>query len=150
MQGNRQKDTGPERALRTELHARGLRFRKNRRITLGTGRKVNIDIVFVSRRLAVFVDGCYWHCCPDHGRVPTGNQTYWSAKLERNQKRDLEVSAELTAEGWHVIRVWEHCPPQEAAEQVLAVIATLDSVSHPPQPVGAGEIDPLGPSAHVA
>src|SRR4051812_14490768 len=88
MQGNRSAGTRPEMALRSTLHRRGLRFRVSRWIS-ASGTRMRPDIVFASPRVAVFVDGCFWHGCPDHGRVPAANNAYWRAKLGRNRKRDL-------------------------------------------------------------
>jgi len=66
------------------------------------------DFVFPARRLAVFVDGCFWHGCPRHGTMPKGNRSFWRAKIARNRERDREVGAELRRLGWKVLRVWEH------------------------------------------
>jgi len=119
MQGNRSTGTTPEIALRRALHRRGLRFRKDYKIASG-GRGVRADVVFPRQRVAVFVDGCYWHGCPQHFRMPTRNADYWAAKIARNQARDRRVSDELGAAGWRVLRVWEHEPPDDAAALVAA------------------------------
>src|SRR4051795_8217579 len=87
MQANRSRDTGPEVILRSRLHSLGLRFRKHRAIVAGELR-VRPDIVFVSARVAVFVDGCFWHGCPEHGTSPRRNSDYWGPKLQRNARRD--------------------------------------------------------------
>ena len=84
--------------------------------------RVTPDIVFPRRRLAVFVDGCFWHCCPEHGNRPRSNANYWSLKLARNQARDEFVNYELARAGWHVLRVWEHVPTHEAASLVAAAL----------------------------
>src|SRR4051794_22042546 len=94
FRANRHHDTKPERALRSELHARGLRFRKDLAIRAGP-RLVRPDIVFTRARVAVFVDGCYWHACPEHGTLPRRNSPYWSRKLESNVERDRSVDAAL-------------------------------------------------------
>jgi DNA mismatch endonuclease (patch repair protein) len=117
MKGNRRADTKPELALRKELHRRGLRFRKDAPLRQAE-RLRRVDIVFPGARLAVFVDGCFWHGCPEHGNKPRANTPYWSAKLARNVARDAQVDAELESAGWAVIRVWEHEGVQEAAERV--------------------------------
>ena len=117
MQANRRRDTKPEVALRSALHARGHRFRKDLRLDLGAT-KVRPDIVFTRRRVAVFVDGCFWHVCPWHGRQPTTNEWYWSPKLQRNVDRDRRANEALTAAGWTVVRVWEH----EAVRDAVAAI----------------------------
>jgi DNA mismatch endonuclease (patch repair protein) len=122
MRGNRRADTRPEVALRSALHRRGLRFRKDHRLQAGDIR-VKVDVVFPRRRLAVFVDGCYWHSCPEHGRVPTANAQYWPAKLARNRARDARVSEALRDEGWTVLRLWEHVETDEAVQAVLDALA---------------------------
>ena len=116
MQANRGQDTRPERELRTELHRRGLRFRLQRPIVSGVRRKV--DIVFPSARVAVFVDGCFWHGCPRHGTSPKSNAAFWTEKIEANQIRDEDTNLRLAADGWKVIRVWEHEDPATAAKRI--------------------------------
>src|SRR5690606_343878 len=103
-------------ALRKAVYARGLRYRVHLRLIPGVRREA--DIVFSFSRVAVFVDGCFWHSCPIHGSVPRGNRSWWKAKLLRNQERDAETEAMLTELGWVVIRVWEHEDPVEAAERI--------------------------------
>ena len=107
MQGNRKVDTKPEVRLRSALHASGFRFRKSLRIHAGEA-AVTADIVFSRARVAVFIDGCFWHSCPRHGMLPKTNSTYWKAKLSRNVQRDARVRAALREAGWTIIRVWEH------------------------------------------
>jgi DNA mismatch endonuclease, patch repair protein len=80
------------------------------------------DVVFTRAKVAVFVDGCFWHSCPDHGTSPTRNADYWGPKLARNAERDREQTAALKAAGWTVVRIWEHVPIREATEQILAVL----------------------------
>ncbi|MGC4774925.1 very short patch repair endonuclease [Micromonospora chalcea] len=117
MKANRSKDTGPELALRRELFADGLRYRVSMTIAL-SGRRVRPDIVFTRRKLAVFVDGCFWHGCPTHGRMPSDPTGYWSVKLARNKERDRSVDEALRAAGWVVVRIWEHVSPKTAAKTV--------------------------------
>jgi DNA mismatch endonuclease (patch repair protein) len=105
--------TGPEVALRRELHARGIRFRLNRRDLPGTP-----DLVLPSARIAVFVDGCFWHGCPAHGTLPKNNREWWRAKLEANVARDRRKDAELEALGWTPVHVWEHQPATDMADVV--------------------------------
>jgi len=107
MKGNRSTNTSPEVALRSALHRAGCRYRKNYKISVD-GATVRPDIVFPHRRVAVFVDGCFWHSCPVHGRRPATNSEYWRAKLGRNQERDQLVNARLAAADWVVIRIWAH------------------------------------------
>lgn len=121
MRGNRKTDTQPEVLLRSELHRRGLRFRKNARLVLADT-SVRPDIVFSRIRVAVFVDGCFWHSCPQHGTSPSVNTNYWQQKLEGNVARDTVVNAALTEAGWRVIRVWEHTPLQQAVEEIEATM----------------------------
>lgn len=117
MLGNRRVDTKPEVVLRRALHAAGLRFRKDFRLDLA-GVGFRPDIVFTRARVAVFVDGCFWHCCPDHGTQPARNLDYWAPKLARNVQRDREQDAALLAHGWRVVRIWEHEPLAEAVRRV--------------------------------
>jgi DNA mismatch endonuclease (patch repair protein) len=121
MKGNRGLDTRPEVALRSALHRRGLRFRKGV-APARTGIRCRADVVFPAARVAVFVDGCFWHCCPDHGNQPATHSEYWDVKLARNTARDRRNDDALTAAGWEVIRVWEHEPPAEAAARIEAVV----------------------------
>ncbi|UGT64897.1 very short patch repair endonuclease [Nocardia asteroides] len=121
MQANRRTDTKPEIALRKALHHLGYRYRKDLRLDLGEV-KVRPDIVFTARKLAVFVDGCFWHACPVHGRRPTTNEWYWSPKLQRNIDRDQRVSGALRAAGWRVVRIWEHEPLPDAVATVVGVL----------------------------
>lgn len=116
MQANRSSDTGPELALRSRLHARGLRYRVNNRPLPRV--RYTADVVFSRARVAVFVDGCYWHMCPEHYREPSTNPEYWRPKLEGNVARDRKVDALLAAAGWIVIRVWEHEDPDRVANIV--------------------------------
>lgn len=119
MRGNRRTDTSPELRLRSLLHRLGYRFRKDHPVDVGEQRKPRPDIAFPRQRLAVFVDGCFWHLCPDHGRIPGGsNRDYWTSKLTKNRDRDQADSSALTASGWTVLRFWEHTPPEEAAEEI--------------------------------
>jgi DNA mismatch endonuclease (patch repair protein) len=117
MQAIRRTDTKPELALRSALHRLGYRFRKDFRIR-AYGTWIRPDIVFTRKRLAVFVDGCFWHSCPDHGRQPKSNEWYWLPKLERTKERDVRATALLEAAGWRVVRLWEHEYPDKAVQIV--------------------------------
>jgi DNA mismatch endonuclease (patch repair protein) len=121
MRGNRRADTKPEMALRAALHAMGYRYRKDFRLDLPL-RRVRPDIAFTSRKVAVFVDGCFWHACPDHGSKPKSNDWYWSPKLAKNVERDRAVDEALTQAGWTVVRLWEHVPLGEAIDAVVATV----------------------------
>lgn len=114
---NRRTDTKPEVQLRSALHRRGLRFRKDQLLRLGDVR-VRPDVVFTRRRVAVFVDGCFWHCCPTHSTIPRSNRDYWVPKLGANVKRDRRVDAALREHGWLVLRFWEHEDSNTAADEV--------------------------------
>ncbi|MFC4122063.1 very short patch repair endonuclease [Nonomuraea zeae] len=120
MQANRSRDTKPELALRRAVHARGLRYLVSARPLPGIRRTA--DLLFTRARVAVFMDGCFWHGCPQHHTVATTNSEYWAEKVRRNQERDAETDRFLAAEGWTVIRVWEHEDPEEAAERVASAV----------------------------
>lgn len=121
MQANKGRDTKPEIALRSELHRRGLRFRKDLRFELG-GVRLRPDIVFTRTKVAVFVDGCFWHSCPDHRTSPKANAEFWSAKLTQNQLRDQRQDQALREAGWTVVRIWEHVPVPEAADLIETAV----------------------------
>lgn len=121
MQANRRADTTPERLLRSALHARGLRYRKDRRLD-AVGRRVRPDLVFGPARVAVFVDGCFWHRCSEHATHPAANAGYWQEKFDRNVARDRADDAALEAAGWVVVRVWEHEDPDEAARRIAVTV----------------------------
>jgi DNA mismatch endonuclease (patch repair protein) len=123
MRANRRTDTKPEMALRRALHARGYRYRKDHRLDLSGGRRVRPDIAFTARKVAVFVDGCFWHACPEHGSKPKNNEWYWSPKLQRNVDRDRAADEALAADGWRVVRLWEHVPLEEAVGAVIAALS---------------------------
>lgn len=120
MRANRSRDTKPELALRKILHSRGLRYRVDHAPMPGLRRRA--DVVFTRLRIAVFVDGCFWHGCPEHATVPRSNADYWVPKLQRNIERDRETDAVLLSRGWSVIRIWEHVPSEEAADRVVAEV----------------------------
>jgi DNA mismatch endonuclease (patch repair protein) len=135
MRGNRRVNTKPEIAIRSALHRLGYRFRKDYRIVDGDVR-VAADIVFPKARVVVFIDGCFWHRCPEHGNSPRANGEYWRRKLDRNVARDRLVNEALEAIGWHVIRVWEH----EGVETVVDRIQdALQAGSRPASPAGSPE-----------
>ena len=110
------RDTVPEVALRRLLHARGLRYRVNLPVP-GLSRRT-IDVAFTRAKIAVFVDGCFWHRCPDHGRRPSSNREWWAEKFRRNQARDVATAEHLRAMGWEVVRFWEHQPSEQVADLV--------------------------------
>jgi len=114
---NSTKESRLEIGLRSKLHRAGYRFRKQAPFHLTT-RTVRVDMLFPHARLAVFVDGCYWHLCPQHAGVPR-DRSYWLDKLRRNAERDREVSSALQAAGWTVLRLWEHLGVAECVRQVV-------------------------------
>lgn len=123
MQGNRRRDTAPELAVRRLLHAAGCRYRVDVQPVPTIRRRA--DIVFTRQRLAVFIDGCYWHGCRDHGVMPSTNREYWSSKVAANRARDLDTNARLLDAGWHAVRYWEHELAEEVAADVLRRVAEL-------------------------
>lgn len=120
MSNARRRDTAPEIALRRELHARGLRYRVA--FPVPGQRRRTIDIAFTKVRVAVFIDGCFWHGCPDHGTKPRSNSTWWREKLAANASRDADTNRVLREFGWRVIRIWEHERATVGADQVAAVV----------------------------
>ncbi len=121
MKANRRANTRPELAVRSELHRRGLRFRKD--VLLRTPDvRTPADVVFPRQRLAVFIDGCFWHQCPEHSHVPRANPGYWERKLARTVERDARVTARLRENGWTVLRIWEHVPAEQAADRIAEAL----------------------------
>lgn len=114
------RNTGPERAVRSLAHAAGLRYRVSQRPLPGVARTA--DLLFASLKVAVFVDGCFWHGCPMHYRLPSTNTTYWGRKIERNRERDLDTDRRLADAGWEIVRVWEHERPEIALERLLSAL----------------------------
>lgn len=123
---NRRVDTLPEVRLRSVLHRRGFRFRKNALIRLPET-SVRPDIVFSRVKVAVFVDGCFWHRCPTHGGTPKSHVHYWTEKFERIVQRDCRVNMQLDAAGWTVVRLWEHLEADEAADIVARTVMAARS-----------------------
>ena len=123
MKANRRTDTGPERLVRSGTSPAELApFRKDHPIRTH-GRTVRVDIAFPGQRLAVFVDGCFWHQCPVHGTVPKANSDYWAPKLAGNVARDRRTDVELRDVGWRVLRIWEHQPIDDAVALVVEALA---------------------------
>lgn len=116
MQGNRSRDTRPELSVRKLLHAAGFRYRVAAR-PIPTFRRT-ADILFSRAKVAVFIDGCFWHACPEHYRAPKSHLDYWRPKIERNVSRDIETTAQLEEAGWIVLRYWSHEPSPAIAESV--------------------------------
>lgn len=118
MRANRSRDTKPEIALRRELHRRGFRYRTNYRPLSSLRRTA--DVAFTKARLAVFIDGCFWHGCPDHYTAPIKNSEFWADKVSRNRERDAETNARLRLADWNVLRIWEHMPLLESVDLVIS------------------------------
>lgn len=119
------RDTAPELSLRRKTWALGLRYRLQYRIG-----RTRPDMVFVGAKLAVFVDGCFWHGCPLHSTIPKNNRDFWEHKLRRNRERDAENTQWLEAEGWRVLRLWEHeveTSPADCARRIAAILGTGES-----------------------
>ncbi|HEV3321928.1 MAG TPA: very short patch repair endonuclease [Solirubrobacteraceae bacterium] len=121
MRSNRRADTRPELVLRSALHRLGLRFRKDYRLK-AEDLILRPDVAFTRARVAVFVDGCFWHRCPVHGSEPKSNAGYWLPKLDANVARDRRADQALARIGWHVVRVWEHEPVGEAASRIHRLV----------------------------
>lgn len=120
MQANRRTGTQPEMAVRRLVHAAGLRYRVDARPLPGLNRRA--DLVFTGPKVAVFIDGCYWHGCPEHGTTANTNAGYWRTKLARNRERDAETDRLLGDAGWTVIRAWEHEDPTEVATRIVQAV----------------------------
>ncbi len=136
MLATRRRDTAPELALRRRLHALGLRYRVDRPVIPGLRRRA--DVVFASAKVAVFVDGCYWHSCPTHGTQPKANASWWAEKLETNRHRDADTDRRLRLADWLVIRVWEHEDADHAARRIrTAVRRRRPSLAQPKRGEGA-------------
>ena len=120
MQAAKPKDTAPEKALRSILHKKGLRYRIDVKPIKELNRRA--DIVFRRAKVAIFVDGCFWHGCPIHGTQAKENAEFWRLKIERNQERDADTNRKLENAGWKVIRVWEHEDPEKASEKINNIV----------------------------
>lgn len=116
-------DTDPELKLRKALWHMGYRYRVHTDLP-GTP-----DIVFRGPEVAVFVDGCFWHGCPEHQNIPETNREFWEKKFQRNEERDKEVNRRLTDAGWRVVRVWEHEVNQDLEETARRVARIVDGES---------------------
>lgn len=119
MRRTRRRDTTPELALRAILHRRGLRYRVDYRFPQ---LRRSADLAFVRARVAIFVDGCFWHGCPVHGTWPKANAEWWRTKIESNRARDIDTNERLSKEGWLVVRLWEHEDPHDCADRVESIV----------------------------
>nr|WP_109556237.1 very short patch repair endonuclease [Mycobacteroides salmoniphilum] len=129
MKGNRGRDTTPEVAVRRLLHASGLRYRVHQRPLQELRRTA--DIVFRRKRIAVFIDGCYWHGCPAHYVQPNANGDYWAAKIATNVTRDRDTDSALVAAGWKVLRFWSHESPHDVCLRVRAAVLAAPDAGAP-------------------
>lgn len=121
LSANKRFGTRPERRVSTALFALGLRYFRDRPVQLG-GFTVRPDFVFPRRKVAVFIDGCFWHACPDHCRPGKARAEFWTTKLAKTVERDEQVTSVLEAAGWHVIRAWEHEDPESVAQNVFDAV----------------------------
>jgi DNA mismatch endonuclease (patch repair protein) len=135
MLGNKRRDTKPELAVRRLLHAQGFRYRVDYRPTQTV--RSRADIVFTKQRVAVFIDGCFWHGCPEHATHPKANADYWLPKLKRNKERDAKVTAVLAGLGWSVLRFWEHQPPSQVANDIAMQVRRAQGA----EPPAVSEVD---------
>lgn len=120
MRANPGRNTGPELLVRRILHARGLRYRVN--VAPVAGLRRTADVVFPRQRIAVFIDGCFWHGCPTHYIPPKANSEFWSDKVSSNRRRDLETTERFAAAGWRVLRFWEHEEAEAVADAIQAAV----------------------------
>lgn len=124
MRANPGRDTGPELLVRRILHAHGLRYRVNQAPVPGLRRTA--DVVFPRQRIAVFIDGCFWHGCPTHYVAPKANSEFWSDKVSANRRRDIETTERFAAGGWKVLRFWEHEDPAAVADAIEAAVRQVN------------------------
>jgi DNA mismatch endonuclease (patch repair protein) len=132
------KNTLVEVAVRRCLYRLGMRYRLHIAVP-GLSRR-SIDIAFERLKVAVFIDGCFWHGCPLHGSIPRSNTAWWAAKIESNMNRDAATAAHLTALGWRVLRIWEHADPDEAAHVIRDEVCARRGVPPPPR-LNGGRVD---------
>jgi DNA mismatch endonuclease, patch repair protein len=139
MRSNKSRDTGPELALRSAVHRLGLRYRVGVRPVSGLRRTG--DLVFSRARVVVFLDGCFWHGCPEHHTVAKKNAEFWAGKVRGNRERDVQTTRRMEEAGWCVIRVWEHESPTEAALRIADTVRKRLESPHG-QPTKRSTTDP--------
>ena len=127
MENQPQRDTRPEKTIRSLLHREGFRFFVDRSPLPDLRRRA--DILFPKAKIAVYVDGCFWHGCPQHGTWPKANAEWWKQKIETNRQRDIDTNARLAAAGWTTLRVWEHDEPTRAAAKISSALASRSAES---------------------
>lgn len=123
MRAIRRRNTKPEVALASALHRAGYRFRRDLPVKID-GVTIRPDIIFTKQRVAIFVDGCFWHACPEHGRAPKVNDWYWLPKLQRTQERDARNERLLRSHDWLVLRIWEHVAVDDAMGRAVEALAS--------------------------
>lgn len=123
MKKVRVRDTGPELVIRRLLFSSGLRFRVNYQPKFPDIGRASIDIAFPAKRLAIFIDGCFWHACPDHGELPKANREWWEKKFAENRERDARISEQLKKGGWCVLRFWAHESPEKVCMQIADILS---------------------------
>jgi len=123
MSRQAKRDTECEKAIRSQLYAAGMRYRVHYPVPGRTRRR--IDIAFPAKRVAVFVDGCFWHGCPVHGHAIRSNAGWWTRKIARNRERDEETDGVLRDAGWEVVRIWEHERPEDAANRIIRQVKAM-------------------------
>jgi DNA mismatch endonuclease (patch repair protein) len=133
MRRTRRSGTRPEMALRRALHRRGLRFVVDRPVP-GGNRRRRVDILLRGARIAVFVDGCFWHSCPEHSHLPRTNTSWWRLKFRGIARRDRDTDSQLAAAGWLAVRIWEHEDPAEAAQAVEQLVRDRTAAKQPRRP----------------
>ncbi|MCA9562995.1 MAG: very short patch repair endonuclease [Myxococcales bacterium] len=116
MKSAKRRDTGPELKVRRRLFRMGFRYRVD--ISPVSSIRSRADLVFKAVKVAVFIDGCFWHGCPEHGTWPKQNGDWWRRKIEANQHRDWRVTEQLRDSGWLVLRFWEHQPADAIADEI--------------------------------
>ncbi|QNG35570.1 very short patch repair endonuclease [Geodermatophilaceae bacterium NBWT11] len=127
MSAVKKRDNGPEMAVRRLLHAAGLRYRVTWPVP--GQRRRTIDIAFTRARLAVFIDGCFWHGCPLHATSPKANAAWWAEKISTNRTRDADVTSQLEDMGWTVLRFWEHEVPEDVASAIVGRLTAPDGAA---------------------
>ncbi len=132
MVGNRGRDTAPEMAVRRAAHRLGLRYRVGARPIANVRRTA--DMVFPKQRVAIYIDGCFWHGCPSHYVAPKTNSDYWSTKITDNTQRDRDTDKRLAEEGWLGLRFWEHEDPEVAARTIRRVVRERSALPRPSSP----------------
>jgi DNA mismatch endonuclease (patch repair protein) len=120
MKASKQRDTTPEKTLRSNLFRKGLRYRIHKKPIMELNRVA--DILFPSIKIAIFVDGCFWHGCPIHGTQAKANAQFWKEKIERNKERDIDTTKQLENAGWTVIRIWEHEDLGKVSEEIYKLV----------------------------